>query len=150
MPQPPPSHYELLGRLTAAASMSELQLGLIGWGVEHGEAYTDDWSFADRPGKAIKLAKRASASLDDDLAAELSVLIHEHERLVLVRHRGAHGVLIIDPTLPPEEQWITRLPSGSEHAITEFATAATAAIAGLHAISKRASALHERAFRRAI
>jgi hypothetical protein len=130
--------------------MSELQLGLIGWCVAHGKPYTDDWGFADRPGKAIQLARKAIRALDADLAQELSALIEEHRRFVLVRHHGAHGVLMVDPTLPAESQWISRLPSGTERTLAAFAADADDAISGLLSNCKRADLLRARIVRRAL
>ncbi len=107
-PAPPPAYYEALGRLTAIASLVEIEIGLAGWAAESGEPYTEDWPFGDAPGKAIRYLEDRLGLLGAELRTAAEAAIAEYRRLSDVRHRAVHGVLTLDPSLDPGEQWVVK------------------------------------------
>ena len=123
------------------ASIAEIEIGLVGQASKTGLAYTEDWSFASKPGSAIKLARAESKNLDPDQANALTALIDEFTRLSTVRHRAVHGVLVLDPTLDRQVQWAVKSMRGGVVQIDELTTAMAEARAALQDVGARANRL---------
>jgi len=141
MPRPPAVYYEELGRLAAVASLAEIELGLCGHAAKSGESYTTDWTFADRPMKAVNGADASCHLLDSDQGDELSALIDEFKELVQTRHRAAHSVISIDPALGPDEQWLIESPRDGVIPLIELLESMRQSAAGLHDLVGRADRL---------
>lgn len=147
-PAPPPEYYERLGRLTAMAAMAEIQLGLAGWAAKTGEAYTDNWSFARKPGGAARYAEQHLDRLDADLRAELRSALNEFADHINRRHRAAHSVIGLDLRLPQGEQWIIEGPRDEARSMAAHMDDMTEATSELHQLTVRVSQLRNAIARR--
>ena len=108
-PEPPADHYVWLGRVISACSMLELQIGMIGWAATTGEAWTENWAqVAGLPGGAICLCSDAIPLLDPELASDVQRVLDEATPVRRERNKFSHAVFTLDPTRPPEDQWVLR------------------------------------------
>lgn len=147
-PTVPDDHYLLLGQVTAAAAMLDLQIGFVGHAAKTGQHYTENWQeVASAPGKAIRLARSALPHLDADLSAELVGLLAETEAALRERNRLAHSVLIFDPLeVGPTAPWFLRSMREETAGILHRGedSDALALIVRFHDLAKEASALARR------
>ncbi|WP_156387894.1 hypothetical protein [Cellulomonas sp. Root137] len=111
----PEEYYAVLGRLVAISSLAETQVALCGWAAETGYVYTDEWAFDRFPGGATTYARKRVRYLDTDQRSDLRLLLATYAELVDVRHQAVHGVLSLDPTLAPDEQWLVQ---SARHGVT--------------------------------
>ncbi|MBO3083020.1 hypothetical protein [Cellulomonas fengjieae] len=137
----PEGYYSALGRLVAISSLAETQLALCGWAAETGYAYTDEWAFDRYPGGATKYARKRVRYLDTDQRSDLRHLLATYAELVGVRHQAVHGVLLLDPTLTPDEQWLVQSARHGVAALTVLLDAMEDATVRLHGFVRSANQL---------
>jgi hypothetical protein len=120
-PQPPDEHYYWLGRITAAAAMLDVQLGMLGHAATTGQSWTEDWeAVAGEPGGAARLCATGVKSMPLDLAATATEVLHEARRLRAERNRFVHAVLVMDPEWTGDSApWLLKDPKGGELALLD-------------------------------
>jgi hypothetical protein len=140
-PSPPVEHYEWLGRITAAASHLEVQLGQVGQAAISGDPYVDDWEdIAGAPSQAWNLANEAIALLEDPLRQQLREILAACGPLQRERNAYAHGALAVDPTVSSGSQWVIETAKyGKRPALTR--SNAADLVAEIHRLAKRTNLL---------
>ncbi|MCB2175771.1 MAG: hypothetical protein KQH57_08180 [Actinomycetales bacterium] len=140
-PNVPEGYYAALGRLVAISSLAETQVALCGWAAETGHPYTDEWDFDREPGGAMKYAKKRVRYLDTDQQSDLRQLLTTYAELVDVRHQAVHGVISLDPTLAPDEQWLVQSARHGVTKLTDLLGAMKDATVRLHGLVRSADEL---------